>query len=190
MKNLKPDTNGIGGKGVLLILILLIIIGFLGGGIVQPMIMKQDLTAGDYLTYRVESSNSEDVLEITYMFKTISTTSAELEITLDDLTYTGTVDIAYDGNTLVISNGTDVAYILNVMEIVEEEELQKSTSVKLVGYLPMLVDVYTDSDGSSITTKMGTNIPVEIVIPISDGVFKITLIDSSITWINYFWALI
>lgn len=76
------------------------------------------------------------------------------------------------------------------MEIVEDEELQKSTSVKLVGYLPMLVDVYTDSDGSSITTKMGTNIPVEIVIPISDGVFKITLIDSSITWINYFWALI
>lgn len=102
MKNLKPDTNGIGGKGVLLILILLIIIGFLGGGIVQPMIMKQDLTAGDYLTYRVESSNSEDVLEITYMFKTISTTYAELEITLDDSTSTGTVDIAYDGNTLVI----------------------------------------------------------------------------------------
>ncbi len=192
MKDLKRNRLGLGGIGTLVLIVLVLLLAFVGGGVAQPYLMQQDISPGDVLEYEVTVSDGSTTETFTWKFEFVSMnkTSAEIDFTDEDgLVTNHTVEWEHDGKMFVVTSGAQLGTPLWMMQFVQDnpDDFDKSTGFGMTGVTPMLMDEYTgDFIGGDlvINAKKGTMIPVMVELESGTTAFSMTLKDTSISWVS------
>lgn len=196
MKNIHRDRSGLGIAGTSILLIIVVVLLLLGLGVAQPLVMDQKLSPGDSLTYEFEISGGVDASgELKYRILSMTLVDLEIEQTdADDVVNVYTTDWERDGRMLILDGfGGETPFSFMQTVLSNSDDFDKTMSFGLVGLTPMALDVYTGEVGGIdmvVKTKMGTAIPVEIVV--TDGPITLTmkLTDTNIYWLSVPMALL
>lgn len=177
-----------GGLAGAILLILLVVLIIIGATVAMPFVGKQNINDGDYLIYKVTSSDG-DVGMVTIVFMEVNTSTMEIGYvlsgdgsTVDD----DTADYSYDGNVLTV----DAFVFFLVPAFIDSDELtefEASFWVSLSGFTPMLVQQYSGEFSSinyTIMLKMGTNLVVGAELSDGSDWYKVELLDSNIMWVK------
>lgn len=196
MKRLYGDGRGIGGIAVAIIVALMVMLFFVGAGVVQPMVMNQKLSPGDFFVYSAETSGALEISgDISY--RVLSITLTDMAIEVDDISgvvSTENVSWERDGFKLIVGEILD-AGPFDMMQAVfnNPADFPKTVSFGMFGLTPMLLDVYSgNSSGLELTvkTKAGTFIPVYVEYTFLTLEVTYELTDTNVGWVSTPMALL
>jgi len=198
VKRLYAEHSGLSGVGVLLLIVLLMIVAVVGGGVAQPMVVQQDLKAGDQVTYRVVGDLAGiDEGERVYTFTATTVDDAVVNFSDGNVSMDFAVSLDRDGVKLIIDDAPFLS-LFWFMSLVRDNvtDFEKTMEFDLVGLTPMALDVYTgevefsgETTEMVVKTKMNTDIPLFVELSRGDDRIRMEIVDTSINWISYHWGL-
>lgn len=191
MTHFKNDRRAMGAGAALILVVLLVVIGFVVATAGMPYFGKQNIVAGDTLTYEFTSTTDPSLKSEIFLFVTdvgTNTLSYTYFTTNSEgvTTNTETVGYRYEGNVLM----ANISFFIFFPVFLAPENLINYESTywfSLSGLTPMLVQKYSGTeDGVPFTVmmKMGTNLVVAYELTFGNETLRMVLKDSSMPWVK------
>ena len=183
---IKPnDKKGLGALGAIILVILLVAVAFVGGTAAMPYVVDQGFSVGDTIAY--EMTDSDGTETVTYMWTdrvtAVNTTTVSWNSSYGDLypSEDWVATIHKDGNKIYLGNFWDYWFI-DPADLPDE----RSYTVLMVGFTPMIVEAYTWTDGNATAdfwVKAGTLCIVKWVFTEGDNTITGILKEASLKWV-------